>query len=222
MSLFTAIQGSGAPATPAPSGFAFLGETAKAGSDNDTALTDPFDTTGAKLIVVAIGHYTFTAPTLTDSEGNLWTLFSDHGVGGNSHIKLYYCIDPVTAADHTFGTAVASQYASIAAMAFSASAVTAEDEAGDSVVSDEVATGDVTASVNGSLFIAALCSGNAEHDAASVSAGFSTPIQGVAAGDVYNVALSYKIQENAGIENVTWSVPDVTGMSGCLANFLPE
>lgn len=74
-----------------------------------TALTpattsNPIDTTGANLIVIAVTSVT-TVPTVSDSYGNTWVLAQDNQYQTVS--AIYYCINPIVGPNHTFtqGTA---------------------------------------------------------------------------------------------------------------------
>jgi hypothetical protein len=87
-----------------------IAHTIKASTDGAAATTTAVDTTGANLIVLALGWATGgTQPVISDSAGNTWVAGDSFPVSYLAD-NLYYCINPTTSATHTFtasGTASA-------------------------------------------------------------------------------------------------------------------
>lgn len=185
------------------------------------SVAGPIDTTGAKLIVIATG----VGVTVSDSEGNTWTPLTGEGSGPG--VRLYYCVDPVTDAAHTF-TKSAGDFSAIAVQAFGNAdiAPTVDDETGGtSNVVTTVQPGSITPSVDNCLLVSASSGDVGVNGASSVIAdGFTQTATVVYTGGLsYPISMAYKIQTTAQAENPTWTW-DTTPPTlwAAMAAFTPE
>lgn len=221
MAIQQGLLSSYAPPAAPPSGITFISQVATAGTVQAGVTSAAMDTTGATLILVAVAHFTFSGdPVVTDSAANTWTLVGSYG-GSSPEMSLYYCDAPNVSATHTFAAADATLYGSIAAIAFSGTDSAPEDEVGAAATSTTLQPGSITPAGNDSVLISAFASGNSQHGTASIDSGFEAALNGVASGDIFNVALSYKIQTTAAEEDVEWTVPDSTGLAAIITVFAP-
>jgi hypothetical protein len=81
------------------------------------ATTAAINTTGASLIVVAVGFDTADTASLTDSQSNTWTALTAQANGGK--VQLLYVANPTTSASHTFTSGAQSFGKAIIVAAFS-------------------------------------------------------------------------------------------------------
>lgn len=131
---------------------------AGSGGSSNTGTTPGVDTTGADLIVIAVGYFsTGTLGTISDSKGNTWTALANHTNSANTSLKIYYSHSPTVGAGHTFSAAGSGTYLSIAAMAFSGSAATPFDveHAGGGSASTSGQPGSITPAGTGELLVLA-------------------------------------------------------------------
>lgn len=181
----------------AGAGIAFVAGTAKPGSSAfGVVTTDPIDTRGANLIVVAVGTYVSHTGTISDSKSNTWiplTLYS--ASDANSKIQFFYCLNPTTDAAHTFSTTPGTfSLPGVGVVAFSGvSAFVSESGALG------LHPGSITATLNGSLFVTCSTANS------PVDGGFTGFDAAYSGGTNIGCGIAYLIQGTAGAENPTWS-----------------
>lgn len=148
--------------------FAFI-NSASRGPGGTGGATLPIDTTGATLIIIAAAR--FNAGSVSDSEGNVWTLIDTTGLD-NVTVDWYYCIDPTTSATHTFSyTGGGLTFPGIAVAAYSGTSVSFDQETTSSsanALSDTAAP--ITPSRDSSLCV--VVQGHEDPNAHSVNEGF--------------------------------------------------
>ncbi len=177
-------------------GIAFVAETTKMGSGSSVATTDPINTIGANLIIVAVSTYVVHIGTISDSKGNTWTALSIYSASdANSQIQLFYCVNPTTDSAHTFSTTPGAFWqCGIGVLAFSGvSAYVSESGALG------FQPGSITASSNGSLFVTCSTANS------PVDSGFTAFDAFYSGGTNIGCGIAYLIQGTAGAENPTWS-----------------
>lgn len=192
-------------ATPLGEIFAYL-VGAEATSSFDNSTTPAINTTGADLFVIAVAYLADGAPVVSDSESNAWTAGTEYTSGaGNGRLRLYWCANPITDANHTFTCIGSNSFHSMAVGAFGGSVdstpVDGEVGAGSASATTQQ-PGSITPSINNCLLVSGvLYVGTAD---ATINSGFTI---GNTLGDASNfsVGLAYKIQTTAGAENPTWS-----------------
>ncbi len=117
--------------------------------------TAAMDTTGAKLLVCAIGHTVDAGSSFTDNQSNTWTLLSTETVGAVV-LSWYYVLAPTTNAAHTFSFTGSSVYPSIAAAAYTATdSIIFDQKSNASATATSVAPGSLTPIFNTSLVVSA-------------------------------------------------------------------
>lgn len=203
---------------------ALLSHTILAGTTNAVGPTTAINTTGAMIIIAAIGWYTpsNTAPTIVDSASNVWSHVDETGF--QMGVRLFYCVNPITSASHTFtGAAVGvNPSPSIAIEVFSvikgAVDITSGKNSGAPISQNCGAGG--TPAVNNELLITGM---SCLTTPAGVDSGF-TVSDSVADGSVnVGLSLAYLIQTTAMAENPTWTQSASTNsMATLLVSFRPS
>lgn len=108
-----------------------VAHTLTQGTTGDTT-TGPLDTTGAKVIYIAISYTGGSSPGLADSKGNTWTTVTNSEFGGgNPRLKCFRCISPIVGSGHTFTASTVSGQ-NIAVLAFDAPSTPTADDISDS------------------------------------------------------------------------------------------
>jgi len=188
-------------------------------ADGDSAssvTTDPINTSGATLIVIAAATYYYTpsGSYLSDSAGNTWTALTVYGPAGTRKVLLLYCVNPTTSASHTFSYN-ATSYISLSVAAFSGTALSSvlDSETGD----DDSTPGPLTPTQDNCLIVAAACYGAGS--TYSIDDGF-TEAGEIAHGGVYvGCMMGYKIQTTAASANPTFGPSDAYGDATAIAAF---
>lgn len=200
--------------------FSLITNTGKTGASSSTVTTNAVDTTGANLIVVAVGSYDgLTAEALTDSKGNTWTALTAYRRVGDDRVRLYYCYGPTVGSGHTFTFAATNSFSSIAVQAWSGAASSPHDqENGANAAASTIATGSVTPSENDEILVSAAV--NEAGTISSIDSSFTTSnLQAAAGGLAYGVGMAYKIQTTAGAENPTWTLPSSQKTAATISTF---
>lgn len=180
----------------AGAGIAFVAGTAKQGSGASVATTGPINTTGANLIIVAVGTYAGNSGTISDSKSNTWTPLTIYSASDpNSKIQFFYCLNPTTDAAHTFSTTPGFfNFTGVGVVAFSGvSAYVSESGLSG------FQPGSITATLNGSLFVTCSTANS------PVNSGFTGFDAAYIGGGNIGCGIAYLIQGTAGAENPTWS-----------------
>lgn len=177
------------------SNFAVIGSGVSVGATGGTATTGNYDTTGAKIIVIAVG--TNGSPSITDNQSNTYTEIGSIA----ATCRLFRCINPATSATHTF-TASATGFPSIAVLAFSGSGSIVTDSgsgapnSGTGTSTTPSAGTGLTPTVDNVLVIAA-CSSFAG-DTTAINGGFTLgPHVSFLSGNHFSTAIAYLIQTTA-------------------------
>lgn len=105
---------------------AYLTSVESTGPGSGGGATPSIDTTGAALIIVAVCRAN-NSGTVSDSEGNTWTLL-DMRTQGTFSTEWYYTINPTTSATHTFSFVGTNTYPGIIASAYSAAGLPVFDQ----------------------------------------------------------------------------------------------
>lgn len=106
--------------------FSLIAHGANGGTATVATLASAINTTGANLLVVSVGSQpgSVTAPTLTDSKSNTWTLIKAQ-VGSDVRTGLYAALNPTVGTGHQFTVTSAMDAAanpSLEVLAFSTGA----------------------------------------------------------------------------------------------------
>src|SRR6266478_65117 len=126
------------------------------------AISGSINTTGADFIIIAIADSYWGSTALTDSKSNTWIPLTSYSAADKSRIWLYYCLNPIIGAGHTFtATATGTSYPSLYVQAWSgANLISAYDtiNGANSGGATTLAPGSITPAENNELIITALCS----------------------------------------------------------------
>ena len=197
---------------------ALVAHAIAASTDANTATTSAIDTTGATLLVMAVGNFS-SAPTHSDSKGNIWV--SAGSSGSNPLVTMWYVKNPTVGAGHTFTCSSTGNAPVIMVLAFSGTDTTADVDQTNSANGSGVtslATGSVTPSANNEVVVTMMA--HNDSTAPTIDSGFT-----LADGIRNSVSLSYGggsaylIQTTATAENPTWSVTNSTNITTVIATF---
>jgi hypothetical protein len=203
--------------------------SASAGSAGSSAnyTTAGVPTTGASLLVAAIGEYdpgVTGGSTLLDSKSNTWTPLTIWVEGGASstQVRIFYALPDAAHLDaaHTF-TCVAGgiTYSTLTVAAFSGTLASPpfDQQTGADAVAATIQAGSVTTSEAELIVAAAACESS---EFTAIDAGL-TIIQNVAhTGAHIAGALAWRVQSAAGSINPTWTISSAgDNVSAALATF---
>lgn len=169
--------------------------------DPDNASKNVGDTTGATLITVAVSSYGgATAPDLSDSYGNGWTLRETRIGASTERINLYECANPVCGPDHTIETAGTGTYASLGVVVLTGDLSYAESN-GNVGVGAGMTAGSVA---GGSVIVTAIGSDGA--GVSAINSGFNKDGQEqFASGNNFGVSIAHLFQTSPATVNPTWT-----------------
>jgi hypothetical protein len=210
--------------------FALIASTSKGGSTNQTVTTDPVNTTGANLIVLNIGFYDGSTPTIapTDSKGNTWVPLT---VRVNPTFlvgdQLFYCVAPIVGSGHTFTQEdlVDAAYPSMQALAFSGAHASPFDQQTGATagVQSTISPGSLTPSEDNCLVIAGVGHEINTAGAVSINGGFTALAQPYVGGTSEGAGIAWLIQTTAALAAPTWDFTNnAAGSAASLATFKPS
>lgn len=178
------------------------------------SITTGVDTTGANIIICTVADDGTLA--VTDSKSNTWTKLTEQGAPNTA---LFYCINPIVGASHTFSTA--HSYGSIAMEAFSNTGTLSFDVENGATTAGAttLSTGSVTPNVNDELVVTGIEWG-ATMSNSSINSSFTktNAVNGVS-GVSYGVAMAYIVQTTAGAVNPAWSWTTSSAANTRIATF---
>lgn len=217
-------------ATPAHAAITFVAScnVAAGSTGGDNITTAGIDTTGANLIILALGYYgDGGAVTITDSKSNTWTPRTAYkDVGSGTTIRLYYAENPGSVgAAHTFTASSSGAFPSIAVACFAgaATATVYETENGATTNSaTSLQAGSITPSGDDRLVTGALANGQDQTGSITINGSYNlTNTVEHSAGNHIGVSLAYIIQTTAAATNPTWSWTNATNAGATIAAFKP-
>lgn len=200
------------------SGFLPVNHVQAGTSDASNVTTGAIDTTGAKLITLAITANSVTY-TVSDSKGNTWTALTARGSGLE---RLYYCINPTVGSGHTFSVASTAQLPTISVLAFSSvNTPSLDTETGASAAGSTEQPGSITPASVAEVFVTGY--GYADTGVATVNSGFATgdtPV-GLAGGLHYGTGTAFRINfpADSTARNPTWTQGSSTAQAVAMAAF---
>jgi len=162
--------------------------------------TSGVDTTGANIIVGCISDD--GTPTFTDNKSNSWTELTQQGA---PNISLWYAVNPIVGAGHTFSTLHA--YGAVAMQAFSNTGTLSFDvENGASTGgATSLATGSVSPSVDDELLVTGIEWGATMSNSSINSSFVKTNAVNASTGVNFGIGMAYIVQSSKGAVNPTWS-----------------
>lgn len=205
--------------------FTLISNTAKGSVSGAAVTTTAIDTTGANLIIIAVGWYSAGNPAISDSKSNTWTALTIKTNTGSGNNRLWYCVNPTVGTGHTF-TNGTGNYSSVAVSAWSGANATPFDVENGAIGAAIVtlATGSVTPGQDNELVIAGISLrglwGANSDDIVTIDNGFtiSNQIPGVG-NNRLSVGMAYKVQTTAAAVNPSWSWSHSDSVSVTIATF---
>ncbi len=133
-----------------------LHSVSAASTNGNTIATGAIDTASgpANLIIVNVASLSTNPATFSDSKSNTWTALTLQSVTAGVQTRLYYCVNPITDAAHTFQANGTGMYASLEVEAWQFDDTpTFEAQTGASNGTTPFATGALTPADDDALFI---------------------------------------------------------------------
>jgi hypothetical protein len=195
---------------------AFVIGTGQGSSNGNTVTTSAIDTTGATLLVLAVGAAAAYSSPPTDSKGNTWTPRTTADRGAGVRNKLYYAENPTVGSGHTFTFTETGSSPSICIGAFSGtktSAVYDTESAGAATANPgtTIQPGSATPSQDNCVLVSGVTHGS---DSVSINSSFTEVVDVGPAANHWSAAMAYKIQTSLGAENPTWTEAGADGGGG--------
>lgn len=187
--------------------FALVANTGSGSTTGNTFATAGINTTGANLLVAAVGTYIGTGGVVTDSNGNTWNKLTVRGIGATIDFTLWWSSPTTVGSGHTFTCTTTATYPSMCVQAWSGAAASPFDQENGAATgaATSLATGSLTPSENNCLVVSGVCEGGADSDATvDSSMTRSDLVVWVSAQHVLS-AMSYIVQTTAAAINPTWS-----------------
>lgn len=192
--------------------FGALTHASAASVDSNAVTTGAIDTTGATLIVIMLGWQSGVASVLpTDNKANAWTPLTKPGTGaGHSFGRLFYCLNPVVGAGHTFSASSVGSAPGISVMSFSGLGIIIDQEAAaqgvDNAAQSTLAPGSLTPPQDNCLFVSGVTGYLSTGTVSSVDSGFTLDDSdtGVATGAL--TGIGHLIQGVAAAKNPLWTL----------------
>ncbi len=208
--------------------FTLLSHTAAGSTNASSVTTGAIDTTGADLLIIAIGNVGGDATPPTDSNGNSYTraIVSDRG-NGHGQSAIWYCANPINGAGHTF-TSV-SVAPAIAVAAFRGGSLNNPlDQTNSKVEAAAVMTiapGTVVPTQKSEVMVTAVTMNGTMTINGGPWGGVWTITDqiDIVGGQHFGVALAYLIEGNniQTTQGPTWTVGGVSIMAACIATVKP-
>ncbi len=195
-----------------------------ASSGPDGGTSTAIDTRGANLFVAMLSQYHggTTLGDVSDSKSNVWLPLTAYFHSANlSWVRLYYCVNPIIDAAHTFSTSgCVATYPVLAVNVYKGVASSPLDaQNGTNDGTSPINTGSVTPSVAGELLVAGV-----SHNGTTQSIDSSFAITNQASfsgGNHMGGAIADQIQTTATTRNPAWS-GDQSLSSAAIATFKPS
>lgn len=162
------------------------------------------NTLTANLFVYSAGFFATATPT--DTQGNTWIPLTLHtGSGGVQH-RIFYVLNPITAAGHGFSASGSNIYGSAAVWAFSdtVGTPTFESENGSGGTGSSRQPGSVTPTINGSLIISGVTIASVQ-SSITADSGLTVISYNGSSGIALAHGGGYLVQTTVAAINPTWS-----------------
>ncbi len=200
-----------------------IDHTIKGSPDAIGVTTDPINSTGADLIILAQSRYQAeTIPTISDNKSNGAPIeLGESFHAGNEACKFYYYPNPLVGSGHTFianGHGVAT-YVTLAVLAIQGAKLNSpvDDETGAVVSGLTLQPGILTPAGVNEILVTALAYNAVS---CSIDSGFIISDQ-VGFVSSYALGLAYKFKTDVLPENPTWTASGSGQMSGRIVSFQP-
>lgn len=206
-------------ASPAYASFSLVAHTGATSSDTHTVTTSGINTTGANLILVAIGYYQDPGAgvpcVLSDSVGgnsNTYTALTAHSSADATSGKLFYTVPTHVGSGHTFTCTDGSGFATFPGITVTAWSGAAGDPPLDQQNRAEsmgsvttVQPGSITPGQTNELLITTITHIEASASV-TVDSGFTVSDDiHLASGTGFGIAMAYIIETSIVAKNPTWT-----------------
>lgn len=199
------------------------GLTAGAAAAGGTFTSGTYDTTGANFITISMASYAgATAPVITDSKGNTWTVDRTQVDGIASARSSIVTSTPTSVgAGHTWTVTQAGAFASIVVLAWSGALASAPIDQKNSAFTNGATTlqpGSVTPTQNSELIFSSLAV-YIDNSGEAIDSGYSQVTIAGVAGAHLGCGAGYLIQTGPVATNPTWSWTASLSAAACIATY---
>ncbi|MBK7092405.1 MAG: hypothetical protein IPH59_11910 [bacterium] len=210
-------SGGGGPVVPT---IEFVAQAAAAGPNGGT--TPAIDATTATLAVVVISYYGTSNPTVSDSEGNIWTPLVP-GEYSAARCRMYYCYLSGKSATHTFTAGEVPSLCAMRVLLFKNALGDGFDiqEHGEGGSLTTLASGLLTPAVPKSLFVSALCNFT-ETIEPTYPVEFIGLWTAYSPGNYLALGMAYKIATDGAAINPSWAWTSGNNAAAVGAVFKPQ
>ncbi len=164
------------------------------------------DSTGAKVIAVAVGTFGGSIDNMTDSKGNTYTAGTALDSGAGSRFQWWYCLNPTVGTGHTFTPVATGKYPAIVVRGFSATSPSFDQESAGGTSSGGATTGQpgsVTPAAAENVILVGVEYGNTLTP--TIDGGFTASGTGNVSAQHQGCSGAYLIQSAATAQNPTWT-----------------
>ncbi len=210
--------------------FSVIGQVGASSTTGNNVTTGSLNTTGADLLIVAVGSYQGVANTLSDTVGgnsNTWNGLTLKAQTGDSQIRLFWSVPTHVGSGHTFTVSSTGAYPSLCAIAVSGGKQTTPFDQENGAVSSSfqasLATGSITPTEDNELVVTA--AGWSTGRTWTQPTGYTyagtanVDYQNYGSGTNFGTVLAYQIQTTAAATNPTWTPNASSLMDAVVASF---
>lgn len=183
-----------------------------AGAGANGSTTAAIDTTGAKLIVLSLHGYAATPTAIVlDSKGNTYlplTFRADLGL--QIYQQLFYCINPIVGAGHTFASSGSASFSGVNVQAYSCTknpVYASLNTTNETLSGNTMNAGNINSIYRNGLFVTGICVFNTPLTTPfTLDLGYTvTDQQAYSPGANFANSMGYKVQPLKGANNPLWS-----------------
>ena len=208
--------------SPARAAIALIASTSAGSANKNNVTTTGIDTTGAKLIVVAVtGAGNVDQIVLTDSNSNTWIPVTALTAPTYTRAQLYYCINPIVGAGHTFTGTRTTSWPVVSVAAYSVTGSVQLESVSDGAQTISTVTsqqpGSLTPSINGALL--ATAESTVVATSIAINSSFSKASTDLGSNN-FGGGLGWLVQATAAAVNPTWSWSGASRGSTVMACFV--
>lgn len=185
------------------------------------------NTTGADTIFLSVAYQGTASPSVSDSNGNTWTLIRQHNNGFDKWNELYRSAGGAASvgSGHTFTVTLTTGVIGIAVTAFAGGATSSIDDVENSagaVFTATIQPGSITPSAANTLIITGIGNSDTGNDPSAIGSSFTVAAHVASdAGAVgFGCGIAYLVQGAAAAVNPTWTISaSSTHVIATIANF---
>lgn len=186
--------------------FSHLFSVVDGSTDGDGFTSGSADSTGAKVIAVAVATFGGSIDSMTDSKGNTYTAGTALDSGSGARFQWWYCLNPTVGAGHTFTPVATGKYPAIVVRGFSANSPSFDQESAGGTDPGSATTkqpGSVTPAAAENVVLVGAEYG--QPTPPTIDGGFTTTGTGNVATQHMGCSGAYLVQSSATAQNPTWT-----------------